>query len=265
LVLIPETMAQTLITPELIAQFRARPLVVLSPHFDDACFSLGCFLEQVRRGTLIDVFTKGTYAPAHKASPAEKSDPDYVHRIRDAEDRAFADRCGLQRIDLGIAEPALHDRTVRSFSALDDDIEAIEAPLAKTLGDVAASWPEGTRGVLFAPMGIGHHVNHRAVAEVVLDNREALAMRYDLFLYEDIPYAYNPLKRRAGLARARAALGDAKMTRHVLPVEWDTKKALALLYASQFRFAPLWLKFRPAAVSPAGLHEAFWAVEPPSL
>jgi LmbE family N-acetylglucosaminyl deacetylase len=252
-------MAQTLVTPELIARFRARPLVVLSPHFDDACFSLGCFLEQVRCGTLVNIFTKGTYAPAHKASAAEKRDPTYVFRVRDAEDRAFADRCGLQRMDLGIAEPVLHDRTVRSFSAIDDDIEAIEAPLARALGDIAASWPEGTRGTLFAPMGIGHHVNHRAVAEVVCENREALGNRFELFFYEDIPYAYNPLKRQAGLARAGRALG-ATLERYVLPVEWEAKKALIGLYRSQFRFAPAWVKFRPAALTPRGLHEAFWSV-----
>jgi LmbE family N-acetylglucosaminyl deacetylase len=254
-------MAHTLVTPDLIEKFRARPLVVLSPHFDDACFSLGCFLEKVGRGTLVDIFTHGAWAPGHKASAAEKNDPDYIHRLRDAEDQTFAMRCGLARIDLRIAEPAVHDRHYRALSALDDDVDAIEAPLAKTLGEIAASWPDETRGTLFAPMGIGHHVNHRATAQVVLDHRETLSARFDLYLYEDIPYAYNPLKRQAGLLRAREELGEAMRTRHVLPVDWEAKKSLVGLYASQFRFAPFWAKFRPAVLSGLGLHEAFWAVE----
>jgi len=210
---------------------------------------------------LIDILTRGIWAPANKASAAQKRDPEYVHRVRDAEDLAFAERCGLKRIDLRIDEPALHDRRHSSLSALDDDVDAIEAPLARALGEIAAGWTEETRGTLFAPLGIGHHVNHRAVAQVALDHRETLSARFDLYLYEDIPYAYNPFKRQAGILRAREELGEAMRARHVLPVDWAAKKSLIGLYESQFRSAPLWVKFRPASFAALGLHEAFWPVQ----
>ena len=46
----------------LMERFRHRPVIVLSPHFDDACFSLGGFLKALGGGgVLINLFTHGRY------------------------------------------------------------------------------------------------------------------------------------------------------------------------------------------------------------
>ena len=179
-----------------IAFFRERPRVVVSPHFDDACFSLGCFLEDVGHGALLNVFTRGTHLPADPTKHLRKADE--VFRTRDAEDRVFAQRCGLTRHDLEAEEPALRGRRPLDLSYVSDDSARIEKKLLDAL-ETIASVPNSTKAMLFAPMGIGRHVNHRAIAEVVERNAGRLRERYDLFLYEDLPYAHHPLER---LARA---------------------------------------------------------------
>jgi hypothetical protein len=244
------------LTREHIAAFHARSLVVVSPHFDDACFSLGCFLEEAGRGILLNVFTRSFHAPAHPEK--HHKDVEGTSAIRDAEDRAFAARCGLVRHDLKNEEPPLRGRHSLDLSYVPDDITRIEAKLIDALGELA---PSGHKAALFAPMGIGRHANHRAIAEVIGKNAARLRKHYDLFLYEDLPYAHLPRDRMAGLARARTMTGVTPRTRHTLVIPWEQKRSLVSLYASQFRHPPRWINYRPAAVRPLPLHEAFWSTE----
>jgi hypothetical protein len=255
-------MMSRLITPALIADFRSKPLVVLSPHFDDACFSLGCFLAAVGQGTLINIFTRSIHIPGHRATGGITIDPEYGHKVRDAEDLEFARRCGLERRDLRAEEPPVLGRHFRDPSGLAYDVEQISQTLIATLDDIASGWGAGVRGQLFAPLGIGIHVNHMAVSKVVADNQKRLGVSYDLFFYEDIPYAHNPLRRRDGLVRARADLNLGLQTRYVLAVPWREKKALINLYPSQLNSQPFFAKYRPATLTPLAVYEAFWAAEP---
>jgi hypothetical protein len=240
-----------------IAAFRERPLVVVSPHLDDACFSLGCFLEQVGRGTLVNVFTRGFHAPAHPEK--HRKDAEGTFAIRDAEDRAFAKRCGLVRHDLGDEEPPLRGRHPLDLAYVSDDVSRIEMKLIDALGTLAA--PRARKAALFTPIGIGPHANHRAVAESIQKNAAVLREHYDLFLYEDLPYAHLPLDRASGLMRARAGSGIALRARHTLALPWERKRLLVSLYASQFRHPPRWINYRPAAARPLSVHEAFWSTE----
>lgn len=249
---------QVALSREHIAAFRERPLVVVSPHFDDACFSLGCFLEEVGRGVLVNVFTRGVHLPGDPTK--HRKDAEATFAIRDSEDRAFAERCGLTRHDLEGEEPPLRGRRPVDLSHVADDVARIEKKLLDSL-EVIASRQDGARAALFTPMGIGRHANHRAVAEVVARNASRLSERYRLFLYEDLPYAHHPLERPAGLARVRATSGITLRVRHTLAVAWKRKRSLVSLYASQFRHPPRWINFRPAAARPLSLHEAFWSTE----
>jgi LmbE family N-acetylglucosaminyl deacetylase len=242
---------------EQIAAFRERPLVVVSPHFDDACFSLGCFLEEVGRGALLNVFTRGFHAPAHPEK--HRKDAEGIFAVRDAEDRAFAERCGLERHDLEEAEPPLRGRHPLDLSYVSDDVARTGTKLIDALGTLAPS--RGRKAALFTPMGIGRHANHRAIAEIIRKHAARLRERYDLFLYEDLPYAHHPLDRAAGLTQVRTASDFAIRARHTLAVPWERKRSLVALYASQFRRPPRWINFRPAAARPLSLHEAFWSTE----
>jgi LmbE family N-acetylglucosaminyl deacetylase len=234
--------------------FRRRPLVVLSPHFDDACFSLGAFLARRQGGDLVTVFTQGDYF-AHRAfSPSRE----WVFAVRNGEDAAFAAHCGLRRHDLHCEEPSLRGRRPSQLEFLADDLAQIVSPLMAKLRELASRFAPGERGILLAPMGIGRHVNHRAVHQMVLRCRQSLALCYEIFFYEELPYASSGLSRLAALKR----LGTERATRHALPVFWREKKHLVEFYPSRLHGEARPGDFWPRALTPWAPHEAFWSIQP---
>lgn len=249
------SLSSHVLTRDELEAFRARPLLVLSPHFDDACFSLGGFLLSVRNGELVNVFTQGI----HLARRWRAQDQQGVYAIRDAEDAAFAKRCALSRSDLGCEEPPLRGRRPNGLGGLADDIEQIRAAMLAHLDKRARAFAPGEKGVLLAPLGAGRHVNHRAVAHVVADALPRLSPFWRVYFYEDLPYASSWLARRAALSRMRRQVLLGR--RLVLLPEWAIKKRLLALYPSQLEGEPLATRFRPWA-RPFTAHEAFWEAAP---
>ncbi len=157
------------------------PLTVLSPHRDDAAFSLFCALVRWQRLPVeirvINFFTESAYAPH-----AERPDA-MASSIRKREDRAVLQRIG---------------RTIRVT-----DLGLLDAPLRLGIGALAVCNPE-TAGLLreglvadlvrrirslgpsliLAPLGVGGHVDHRAVHRAAL----RAGGRFRLGFYEDLPY-----------------------------------------------------------------------------
>jgi LmbE family N-acetylglucosaminyl deacetylase len=234
---------------------RARPLLVLSPHFDDACFSLGGFLLSVRSGELVNVFTQGD----HLARRWSARDQQEVYAIRDAEDAAFAKACCLSRSDLGCEEPSLRGRRPGGLDGLADDIDQIRAAVLAHLDKRARGFAPGEKGVLLAPLGAGRHVNHRAVAEVVAAAMPRLVQAWQVYFYEDLPYASSWFGRRAALSRMRRRV--LLKRRFALLPGWKIKKRLLALYPSQLEGEPRQFRFRPWA-RPLAAHEAFWEAAP---
>jgi alpha-1,6-mannosyltransferase len=243
-----------------IESFFSRDVVVLSPHLDDACFSLGGFLTAVGRGVLINIFTRSTFLVRPPSPPLSEQ---VVSDIRKREDIAFAKRSGLVRHDMGIAEPPIEGREPFDLSHLETDVARITAPLLAKLDEVANSSEVRGRRVLFCPMGIGRHVNHCATLEVILRNFERVLAGYELMFYEDQPYAAHPFRRSAGIARLKQRLGELPLLRNVYVPKWKEKKALIALYPSQRSHPILRWSFRPAAPGPLAPHEAFWSVDWP--
>jgi hypothetical protein len=235
---------------ESLRGFRDRPLAVLSPHFDDACFSVGAFLAHLAGGHLVNVFTQG--------APAAGLDQKDVHALRDREDVAFAARCRLTRHDLGCEQPMLRGRRPADLAGLADDLGQIGAPVLACLDKIARGFGPGQRGTLLAPLGLGPHVNHRALSALIAGALPGLKARYDVFFYEELPYASRPLQRRLALRRARKNL--ALQTRYAYPARWWSKRDLLQLYPSRFRGHPRPSAFHPASFFPAFPHEAFWSV-----
>ncbi len=239
--------------------FRHRPVVVLSPHFDDACFSLGCFLAAVGHGTLINIFTKGTYLARQNRIARAAVDSSAVFHIRDAEDSTFGERCGLTRHDLGCEEPSLLGRRPNDLRYIEDDATRILNPVITALDMIAQTFTPVERGFLFCPLGIGRHCNHRATAEMVLRQLAIITKRYDVLFYEDQPYAAKLIDRFHALRRVSHA-GALLSVRHVLVRAWHEKKDLIGLYPSQFRRSPRRRMFWPAVIWPYAPHEAFWSL-----
>jgi LmbE family N-acetylglucosaminyl deacetylase len=239
----------------LVECFRHRPVIVLSPHFDDACFSLGGFLKALGHGILINIFTHGRYVVQPRLARADLTQ-DAVRYVRDKEDRAFAAACGLVRHDLECEEPALRRRRPGEMAGLADDVAQIEDKLLALLFALAAE--SGTPAALFVPLGIGRHVNHRAAIEVILRNLARLQPFFECYFYEELPYASNLFHRMAARERLNHRAGPVR--RHAFAAPWREKRALIGLYQSQLRGAPSFFRFRPAAF-PLAAHEAFWSLE----
>jgi LmbE family N-acetylglucosaminyl deacetylase len=242
-------MSSTLSTAD-VRQMASQGVVVLSPHFDDACFSMGGLLTSMGAGHLINVFSRSVYAPGCGALGLTESQ---VHEIRQAEDGAFADRVGLTRTELGGAEPDFWGRRPNDLSGVEQDILAMQAPLMDALKSHVVV---GKRPFLFVPMATGHHVNHHAVYEMVRQHASALRASFRLAFYEDLPYAHVPSTRYQAIGRFKASFPGFE--RHAFSMRWSDKKSLIALYASQLRRAPHPLKFRPAVCWPLGMHEAVW-------
>jgi hypothetical protein len=242
----------------LLAALRAcGEILYLSPHYDDITFSLGALALTLGRGRIVNLFTRDAYAPRHGIRWA--TDGPTVARavaLRAAEDARFAAACGLVRADLGLDSAALRGRGSRDLAGVPDDRRQLAGPLGALLARTTAAAPPGA---LFVPAGIGGHSNHVATMAYIADARHALAGRWRLFFYEDLPYAASAAARRQGLLRLLDRMPGTRPVRHVLPLDAGAKLPLINLYASQFTedVADL-ARFSPAAPRPGVPHEAVW-------
>lgn len=244
------------LTIDHLAAMAQTGVVVVSPHFDDACFSMGGLLHAVGSGDLINVFNRSTYlarSPGHVSGPLSEA---MVAELRNAEDQMFADRCGLRRKALNGAEPGFSGRRPNAIEFVGQDIDAMQTSLLEAL---RASAPDtGRRAYLLAPLAIGRHVNHHAVHAIVARHRQELQQHFHLCFYEDLPYANDPLQR---LPRLRAFTTDSDWRgwkRCVYSPGWVLKQALVNVYATQLKREPARWKFRPASLWPWRVHEALW-------
>lgn len=233
----------------------AQGVVVLSPHFDDGCFSLGGLLREVGQGTLINVFNRSMHLPKQNVELSGQDAEAQAAMVRGQEDQAFAELCGLERCQLDGSEPGFWGRRPSDLGGLAQDVQAMEGAVLDALS--AHADPAGARPWLMVPMAVGRHVNHHAVHEIVRLNRDRLESAFRLGFYEDLPYAHDPVARGQALQRFQTQWGP-RLQRCTWRVSWPDKMALISLYASQHRRKPSWLKYRPAALWPLHGHEALW-------
>lgn len=240
----------------MIARLRRQPVVVLSPHYDDACLSIGGILSALGTGTLVNIFTRSLFLK--NVPPGRPRNEEQVHLVREAEDRAFCTHAGLSRHDLGCFEPPVVGRHSSDRSHLEEDVAQASAPVLSKLTELARSQ---SRSFLFAPLGIGPNVNHLAMAQIIWRNLAKITEGYDLLFYEEQPYAARPFERRRALRRMRGATAAQSAKRHAFPIGWKAKEALIAFYPSQFPSPVSRMRFRPAVMAPLGFHEAFWSID----
>lgn len=243
-----------------IERMKRDGVVVLSPHFDDACFSIGALLRRIETGVLVNIFNRSNYLPNPPKDTTPPLREETVAEVRGREDRTFAALCGLHRRQLGFSEPGFQDRKNDDLSTVDLDVTMAESVVLETLKACVGN--TSRKPYLLAPMAIGTHVNHHAVYQIVRRNAAELATRFHLCFYEDLPYARNPAARSKAVKRFQTEWKNNSYKRNVLTVGWPEKRCLVEIYASQFRRPPGALKFRPAACWPLQVHEAIWLNEP---
>ena len=169
-------------------------IVVLSPHRDDAAFSLGLSIESwLAAGHAVHVlncFTQSAYAPFSDADSLHQNDrTSFVSATRKREDIAWNKLLGgkLHITDLDLLDAPL--RLACDVSeVLTLPVRAGDRAVARVAGAVAKFARKEYAIVLpLAIVGhIDHRVTHAAGLEALAGSQRAIAF------YEDLPYAARP-------------------------------------------------------------------------
>lgn len=206
-----------------------RAHVVVSPHPDDAVWSLGGRLARwVSRGAPVTVVT--VFDGPSTPGPSPPGAPDGWRRVahpavRRREDRAALGELGVGHISLGFTDAALrttdgrhrYRSAPRVFAAPHPDDGDLPRAIRDALRPLC---PPGAR--VYGPLAAGRHVDH-VVSRAAVEQLAAPGTTW----YEDFPY---PLRGRDhdGLAVRRSPLTDTEVERWLAAALHYTSQAEAL-------------------------------------
>lgn len=150
-------------------------LCIVSPHLDDAILSCGVLMQRSRARSdevlSLGVFTAGTLSEARKR-----------------EDRLAMAKIGavpfhLDELDAPDRDPTFRDLRALFFAALDPEDECITR-IGRRVQEFLSDY---RIDIVYFPLGVGTHIDHRITHEVGRRIR-GIAVRF----YEDRPYALWP-------------------------------------------------------------------------
>lgn len=214
--------------------------IYLSPHLDDVVLSCGGLIfQQVQRGESVAVITVFAASPpsgsalspfagslherwqASASSGFNFSDPPAVRRAEDI--HAFAAISpAIQVIHNALPECIYRTNPVtgEALYASEEAIFGAVHPADPAIGALYTTPPLPPDVTLYAPLAVGHHVDHQIVRQAVSEwNLPPERVRY----YEDYPYA----GREEAVV---AALGDRSQWQPIL-VELDEEALAAKIRA----------------------------------
>ncbi len=170
-------------------------VVVVSPHRDDASFSLGLSMEHWLRSQhrvdVLNCFTKSVYAPFSDAENMHSNDRlSFVSALRKREDHAWNKLLGGS---LGVTDLDLLDAPLRLACGVDEvltmELRPGDRALARVEGALRKIVTKSQAGqvALVVPLAIGGHIDHRITHNAALATLSAANL--PLAFYEDLPYA----------------------------------------------------------------------------
>jgi LmbE family N-acetylglucosaminyl deacetylase len=192
---------------------REQRVVIVSPHCDDAAFSLGGSLTSGFLGQaplIVNVFSVSNYTVQEPGY----ADIETTTAIRKNEELTVASRLGARVLFLDFKEPLVRG----PYSSLDALFDTKTDPSADPVyREVAASIQKlclhhGSALWLF-PLGIGGHIDHRILHNIGCDLLLSGVLAQCGF-YPDLPYATNeshasflrPLSENSGCAMEKVCL-----------------------------------------------------------
>lgn len=221
---------------------RLERVVVLSPHIDDAALSCGALLDGLagrvsRLVITIGCGNPGTPDPTGRGTRQRKGFAPMSRRRR--EDIDAMNLLGCDYVHLGFQDGIYrrspvtgdliyrHPRRKWSAPKIEDSahIEEVFLTLRRLCHNMGPI-------LIFAPMGIGSHVDHFICAMIAL---RLASSRVRVLFYEDFPYAVdgNVGKGADSPQEALARLGRMADRRFFVPVDVERQARLLLAYASQ--------------------------------
>jgi hypothetical protein len=243
------------------------PLLVVSPHFDDAALSCAALLD---RGEPVDVMTvcAGAPDPPRRGWWDERcgfatSAESVPARRREDEQALLGD--GHRRLELDLLElqhfegPRASTEAVPIARAVRDWIA--EAPTGAVALPAGAGWaprwlPRRVARKLRKPPGPDPHDDHVFTRDALLraDLDEA-----ELILYEELPYLWGGPAARA--AREAASAHGYRIQVEVVPVDRERKAVRLASYTSQIpHLSPPAGRLDSPSTLPAA--ERYWQLRP---
>ena len=222
--------------------------IILSPHFDDAVFSLGGLIATAPERAIVITIFAGT--PAEGVAGRWDRRSGFKSGAEAMRARALENEAALAVLDVpptGVINLDFLDRQYRGDKTL---IAGLPSTIAETLCEAVRR--HGGPANVFTPAS-AWHPDHRLVTDSVVDPWRAGELPdMDLFLYQDQPYAYLELRRRtiAPLRFAKFVIPESRRGVAATP-RWlgfddaraTKKREAAEQYKSQFPvMRPLILK-----------------------
>ena len=190
--------------------------VYLSPHLDDGVMSCGGIIhQQASNGEQVQVITLfageyqgGAPSPFALVQHGYWGNPPRPMPLRRAEDTAALMLLGADARHLDFLDAVYRAGPDGEWLYADEEAlwQAVSStdPLAGAQGLVeglVAILPPPGQGLVYAPLGVGHHVDHQLVHAAACKLR---ARGYPMAFYEDYPYAMEPGATRLAVAAAGA-------------------------------------------------------------
>lgn len=169
-------------------------IAVISPHRDDAAFSLGLSIDRWLAAKaevhVLNCFSQSAHAPYSDVDSLHANDRvSFVSATRKREDLAWNKLTGgkLHITDLDLLDAPLRLAcSVGEVAAL--EIRPGDRAVARVAGAIAKLARRGF--VLALPLAIGGHIDHRVTRQAGLQAFEEAP--FPLCFYEDLPYAARP-------------------------------------------------------------------------
>ena len=213
-------------------------IVVLSPHRDDAAFSLGLsvgtWLEAGHKVEVVNCFTRSEYAPHAEFEFIHSNDRlPRVSALRLREDQSWQKMYGARAPRL--TDLNLKDAPLRMHVSIDRVCGLAVNPEDKAMVKVPKAVAALGADALVVPLALGAHVDHVTVREAMV--RAGLGPDVPVAFYEDLPYAARPGAAETIEADAMAVRDELQpgfVTNEVTDGEAVARKRrLALCYDSQ--------------------------------
>ena len=253
--------------------------VYLSPHLDDVVLSCGGTVHrQARSGGTVLVITifAGEYegavlSPFALEQHAYWSNPPRPMALRRAEDAAAlalleAEVLHLDYLDAVYRASPGDQWLYVDLETLFGDVQPDDPVGGEETRDLAerlaALIPPPDQTVIYAPLGIGHHVDHQIVHRAA---RHLFAAGYPVAFFEDFPYS----ERAGALESALDEAGDGQLRLDVVQLDAGDLSArvlalgyyrsqMALLFGGTEAMASRVWAFAATRSPQAGLAERFW-------
>lgn len=196
------------------------PLIVVSPHYDDAVFSCGNLLSAIPHSTVMTVFT-GQPQDAQVLTDWDRrcgfSCAEQAMQARASENRKALDALQAVGIDLDFLDSQYLQRPDHGFDFLADTLAAM----------IAQAQPSA----VFFPLGLFHEDHVRVSDTLMLICHRIPSIQW--FAYGDIPYSKRPERVELRIAEL---LDRGVVATPLHPSRLTEGKARAVdAYRSQFR------------------------------